>query len=337
MMKRPAFKKIFTYGLFPFLVLFLAFGPVGAEVAHGCNLVRDFKDCSGTMVSTLLSAINGILSLLLYLIGAVLDKAIDFSITTNLYQSDSVNIAWTLLRDIINISFIFILLYVAIGTILRIESINWKKHLTAIIIAALLVNFSLFLTKVVVDAGNILASSFYTTITECGDGNECKDVEGNSRDEVGISERFMNALGIQKINDFRLEQVENGWQGVRINLLKTVIILMSMWIFLSAAILFVARTFALIFIFVLSPIGVAGANLPILSKYAQQWREELFKWTILGAVFLFLVFVVLTFAYQAREENAIDTSDVEVSGEVREFVPVVGDTSNGETPESLSS
>src|SRR3972149_11518169 len=63
--------------------------------------------------------------------------------------------------------FIFVLLYVAIGTILGLSKVNWKKTLVLIVIAALLINFSLFFTKIIVDASNILAWAFYQGISTC--------------------------------------------------------------------------------------------------------------------------------------------------------------------------
>jgi len=186
-MKSRPLKKLIAYGFLPFMVVFFAVSPLlGVNVVFaqgGCELGSGDFDalmCMGTFLSGATIMFNMILGLLLYLIGMILDFAIQFSIlgeyvppgevatgTGGLYRSDTVNVAWNLLRDIINMSFIFILLYVAIGTVLSIQNINWKKQVSQIIIAAILVNFSLFLTRVVIDAGNIVANGFYQELTVC--------------------------------------------------------------------------------------------------------------------------------------------------------------------------
>ncbi|MEX0933168.1 MAG: hypothetical protein WDZ74_00300 [Candidatus Paceibacterota bacterium] len=355
-MKSRLLKKFIAYGFLPFMVVFFAVSPLlgvsVAEAAGECNLVSvpsTFRlgVCLGSITSTIVLAFNVILGLFLYIVGALLDFAIKFSIYPGtdpevglggLYRSETVNTAWSLLRDIINMSFIFILLYVAIGTVLKIERVDWKKQLSQIIIAAILVNFSLFITRVVIDAGNIVAHGFYTELTACTP-DPCTDADGsNPRPSVGISERFVNALGIPALTTLQgLKELPTdleGWGGVANGLMQTIVILVSIWVFFSVAILFIGRTFALVFILVLSPIGVAGASLPILGKFAQRWREELFKQSLLGVVFLFFIFVVLTFAVTERE--GLIAADIGVQGEGRDIInDSLGVGRRGEGADSL--
>lgn len=336
------FKKIIAYSLFPVVVLLLVGSPVlGLDVAHaqagGCNPINNFHagTCVGSILAHFFVGINIILAVILYLIGLLLDFAIEFSITPgDLYRSDTINVAWTLLRDIINMAFIFILLYIAIGTVLNIQSVNWKKQVTQVVIAAILINFSLFITRAVIDAGNILAHSFYQEITTC-EGTAC-----GSRSEVGISERFMNALGIAQITNLEAADTRalSGWKGVGNALMSTITIIIAMWVFLAAAILFIGRTFALVFILVLSPIGIAGTNLPLLSPHAKKWREELFKQTMLGVVFLFFMFVILTFAY--NERGTVISDGLGATGDGAELISNALGTTRDENgvvqgPESL--
>jgi len=77
-----------------------------------------------------------------------------------------IDIAWRVLRDMVNMIFIFALLYIAIATILRIEEYGAKRLLARIIIVALLINFSLFFTKVAIDASNVLSAEFVNGIKQ---------------------------------------------------------------------------------------------------------------------------------------------------------------------------
>jgi hypothetical protein len=333
-MKSRLLKKFITYGFLPFMVVFLSVSPfLGINTAHAFNFWVNVAEGVGTVVAAFLVGINIILSSILYFIGKLLDFAIEYSIAPNtnsaagpvsLYASETVNTAWTLLRDIINMSFIFILLYVAIGTVLNIQNINWKKQVSQIIIAAILVNFSLFLTRVVIDAGNIVANGFYQELTVCDPA--CVDFFGNSRESVGISERFAAALGITYVNELRDGTYDTGyigWEGVGVGLMQMVLILTAIWVFFSVAILFIARIFALVFILVLSPIGVAGSSLPLLGKFAQEWREQLFKQAMLGVVFLFFTFVILLFA-SLEGEGILDGSTFSIDDVSEDQLPVKG-------------
>ena len=82
-----------------------------------------------------------------------------------MYSASFVGEAWHIIRDLSNIFFIIALLYIAIQTILGLSTHGGpKKMIAQVIIMALLINFSMFFTKVVIDSANILALVFYNKI-----------------------------------------------------------------------------------------------------------------------------------------------------------------------------
>ncbi len=95
--------------------------------------------------------------------GYALNKSVDLSINSfaTFANSEAVNKGWGLGRDIVNIFLIFILLYIAIATILQLSGYGAKQLLTTLIVIAFLVNFSLVITKLIIDASNILPLEFY--------------------------------------------------------------------------------------------------------------------------------------------------------------------------------
>src|SRR3989344_1416303 len=107
-------------------------------------------------------AITG-MSLLTGLAGIILNAVIYYTIVdiaNNYSRITTINEAWSVIRDLANMSFIFVLLYAAIKTILGTGS-DTKNLIVKIIVVAILINFSLFFTKVVIDASNVLAIAFY--------------------------------------------------------------------------------------------------------------------------------------------------------------------------------
>lgn len=79
-------------------------------------------------------------------------------------KSTFIPTAWAIVRDLSNIFFILILLYIAIKTILGLGGSEVKKMIAHVIIMALLINFSMFFTQVIIDSSNILALIFYNKL-----------------------------------------------------------------------------------------------------------------------------------------------------------------------------
>ena len=90
---------------------------------------------------------------------------ISISLNGTLFKHPFVATAWGVVRDLSNLFFILILLYIAIKIILGIGGSEVKKMIAQVIVIALLINFSMFMTKVVIDTSNILALIFYNKLS----------------------------------------------------------------------------------------------------------------------------------------------------------------------------
>lgn len=101
----------------------------------------------------------------LWLTAYLFNASIPLTLGTALYENNFLPEAWRIVRDFSNIFFILVLLYIAIKMILGIGGADIKKMVVNVIIAALLINFSMFMTRLVIDSSNILALIFYNKIT----------------------------------------------------------------------------------------------------------------------------------------------------------------------------
>ena len=162
------------------------------EGSISCSSYSDFFKNFGACFARGLGYV--FLKILTYLVsfaGQIFDLAVKFSLFEMgilIGQANSgINIAWGTIRDLGNILFIFMLLWVSIKNILQID--DAKKFIPTLILAALLVNFSLFFTKVIIDTSNIVAVQFYSSIT--------KDLPAGA----GISGAFMEKTDIQTMFD----------------------------------------------------------------------------------------------------------------------------------------
>jgi hypothetical protein len=130
------------------------------------------------------------------LVGGLFDFFVGFSLSSNMYDYDTVTFigdGWRIVRDLSNIFFIFILLYAAIGLILKLHHFDAKGIIAKVIIIGLLVNFSLFFTRIVIDASNVLARVFYNEINiQTGAA-----VVGNTG-ELGVETQSLSAGLVQR-------------------------------------------------------------------------------------------------------------------------------------------
>jgi hypothetical protein len=220
--------------------------------------------------------------------GIVLNETLSFTVVNmaaTINDIDGINIAWTVIRDIINISFIFMILYAAISTILDLGG-NWKKTVKNVVIAAVLINFSLFFTKVIIDASNIIALALHDTMVPA----TCRGIF-----DCGLSDSFMQVLGI------------SGFYGVQnlpddpiataiIGIMGSIFILIAAFIFLMVSVLFLVRFVTLVFVLIFSPVGMFGSFLPGVGSMAGKWWSTLIGQAVFAPLYMLLTWVVLVIA-----------------------------------------
>jgi len=185
---------------------------------------------------------------------SLLDASINFSLESTHYRLDSVQTGWTVFRDLANMVFIFVLVYIAIATILQLSNFNTKRVLATLIIVALLLNFSFFLTGIVIDISNISSKFLYDSMTIPSPG-EFKSIGG----------QFIEGLKLPSTEDFENVPSLDEMQKGLLNIVTAIFEFIAAFVFLSGAFLFIFRTVALMLILIAAPLAFAAAapvNLP---------------------------------------------------------------------------
>lgn len=274
------------------------FRPV--EVPAANNLPECSLTELGNCVLLIFSWTGQILVWLFGRIVWVANELFDYSINLSVRDfgqyadMDGVAKAWRTARNLVNVSFIFVLLYVAIGTILRLDSVNGKKLLSKIIIAALLVNFSAFFTRIMIDASNVVANQFYTAAAG-GEVTTFKAPDITSKLTGANSDAFLT----MKSGFGNRPGEDNGWWNQFGSLLSSyfgqiVLMLVSSTVLFAGAFMFLARTIVLIFIIVLSPLAFLGFAIGgELGKIAGDWRKKLVNQLIFAPVYMLLIYLTI--------------------------------------------
>jgi hypothetical protein len=270
--------------------------------------------------------------------GKLLDIFIAYSLDSNSYaeaNGDFVNQGWGVIRDIANVAFIFTLLYIAIRHILQTGSSDTKKLLTSLIVAALLINFSLFFSKVIIDGGNILARAFYNNIEIAND-----DYTGGEGVKT-ISQALVAKVNPQVIlgsDLFKPEQAPGVQAGTMtigysffVIALATFVNVTIGIVFLSTFLLFAARVIGLWFLMIFSPLAFVSLALPGGGSFLGQfgwsgWIKNIMKLSFMAPVFLFFLFLLVMFLSIVTSESIVaGTTDTthRIMGVLIPFIAIV--------------
>ncbi len=170
---------------------------------------------------------------------------------------NTVDAMWVIVRDIFNLTFIFGLVLIGLKMIFGSDN-SGQKMLVSLIMAALLVNFSLFITKFVVDFSNIATVQLVNTFP--------KDKSGN----LSISGSFVNAIGLTSLykvdttGNVTTNFFSNGSSagGFTYIFSTMIILLIAAFVFAAGAFLLFIRFALLIFYLILSPLMFLGWVFP---------------------------------------------------------------------------
>jgi len=257
-----------------------------------CNILPGPGSVVGCIAEIIYGAVWWPISLLTSLSAKIMDFFIYYSTNSTSYSGSFVGKAWGAVRDIANIFFIIGLLYVAIETILGIGH-NGKKMIASIIVVALLINFSLFFTEVVIDTSNILARVFYNNFQQV-DKNDPNKVVTN--EPTSISTNLVSIFNPQEIIQ-KENYTNNVGLFIFITLISAILMAFMIYIFLSVALLFVGRVAGLWVAMVFAPIAFASYTVPfeIPGLGHKKWWSDLLKQSFLAPIFIFFLYVILLF------------------------------------------
>lgn len=266
------------------------------------NTNTSYFDCSGILPWTditckaaafLYFVIFTPMAAFTWLAAKILDFFVYYATNSSSYNGEFINKAWGAVRDIANIFFIITLLYIALKTILGLNVTDNKKLISAVIIIALVINFSLFATKIVIDASNILAKVFYNNITSVDETGKTlgPGAGGQKSVSVGLVKQFdpQTIIG----NEFK----EHQGLFIFVTLLSIILMGFIIYIFLSIALLFVTRVVSLWISMIFSPIAFVsyGAHFDIPGFGYKEWWKTLIESAFLAPIFIFFLYVIILF------------------------------------------
>ncbi|MCC7436717.1 hypothetical protein IT402_02500 [Candidatus Nomurabacteria bacterium] len=174
------------------------------SVMPQCHILNGWGPGSGSFMACISNVFYYLvfkpIAWLAWLLGQIFDFFIGYSLSDESYRHNFVQTGWQLVRDISNIFFIIIMIYSGLAAVFSTSNVSYKKVIPTLIINALIINFSLFATRIVIDMSNITARLFYNQIEVCqkDDFGECVSDSGPGGFKP-ISESIISSFNPQKI------------------------------------------------------------------------------------------------------------------------------------------
>jgi len=185
-----------------------------------------------------------------------------------------VGIGWPIVRDLTNMLFVIILVFIGLAIALRLKDYEAKKTLVPLIIIALLVNFTPVIIGVIVDASNIVMNFFL------------QDLSPGAYWERHLSlQKSIMPTGWEFLNPFK--HMENTLAALMLVIMDLIVFA----ILFMYTLLFLVRYVAIWVLVILSPLAFACYILPATRKFFSQWWDQLLQWCIIGIIGAFFLYL----------------------------------------------
>ena len=289
--------------------------PVGAIVGGIVGLAKSLSGKFVNIVSTgaILLAVNIFSYILGFIASAVFSVGgflVDFALEINfhLLGSSIIQTGWGIVLSFTNLGFVLAIIVIAFATIFRIQSYAMKQVLWKLIVAALLVNFSLVIAGAFINIADNVTSSF---------NNKILGASG-----VGLSTKLAGVLNTQFFlsGENYLETIEKGKNATTTTntpiitgagltgtdaasmALKGIVTLLfiAFFTFLSAltllaiAIMLVIRYVYLVILLILSPVVWLLWIFPGTDKYWKEWWDNFLRWVFFAPIVLFFLYLTIS-------------------------------------------
>ncbi len=195
-----------------------------------------------------------------------------------------VQAGWPVVQGFANLGFILALLFIAFAFTLRLDQFQPKRFLPRLLAAALLINFSLVIGGIIIDASRLAMAVLVRTVTTSSLTNLGTDILKQSG---YLSYHFYQttAFGVS----YYLPTEGDSWSGP-INVLKTTILAWGLVIGMAGATIgFLIRYIMLILLLIASPAAYLAIAIPGADGLARKWWTQFIAWVLFGPIALLIL------------------------------------------------
>ena len=296
-----------------------AFKPSHVECRGNEWSWTNFGTCVGRWFSVWLgTTLISLGALLLALTGLLFNFVIDttvISFNSSLYalvnsSADGhigLTTIWSLFRDLANVGILGIFTFIAISIILGRVTFNNKRLVANVLIVALLINFSLVFSKIVIQTSNLFACQFYKVMvneTTCNSQTASSvplssqgTLGGDEFAKNGIAGEFLSIMGMKSLTKTKsalaevADKEDNGFLALSHGFFISFFLIVASIAFALMALMLIVRAIMLLFLMCVSPIAFAAYALPQWENLFTSWRDSLVRHAFFAPILLVLLWM----------------------------------------------
>ncbi|MFA5987005.1 MAG: hypothetical protein WC819_06705 [Parcubacteria group bacterium] len=199
----------------------------------------------------------------------------------DIFNNTGIYTGWQTVRDVLNMFFIFFLIYSAFCTIFQISRYHIRSTWVMIVVMALLVNFSWPISRILIDMSNMTMSWMLGS----DGGNKIKS--DGLMSQLGEKSEFAKIIiGKKKGEKVVLTGSSTEYQQLFLGIVTAFLFLVTVG---AIAFLFVIRIIALAVLLVFASAGFALAAFPSTASQANKWWSAFTKYLFAGPLLLFVL------------------------------------------------
>ncbi len=278
--------------------------PEAQKLLYGESSPNTIVKLIVSIITLLLAGLDSIATIILNWSGKLLITMLGQG---TFIQNDLVKQAWPFVQGIANLGFIFSLLYIALATTLRLESVSSsiQKLLPRLLIGALLVNFSLIIGGLLIDVSRLVMAAEIQLI---GGGEVTADnLSVKLIDQAGLYQNVAKFLTTNPIHGVPVPDQSYGWKDLVTAITRSFFIIASAAGMAVLGFGLLERYIALLILLIISPLAYLAVTLPQTSAYAKKWWENFIKWVLYGPIMLF--FLIIIVRVQASDIAVVPNTD----------------------------
>jgi len=242
-------------------------------------------------VGLIFSGLNMFFGTIINILGGLIQWLITPT-TFEFVNNDAVRRTWQVMRDFVNLGFVLAIIVIAIGFILRLQTYGSTKTLSRLIIAAILVNFSLVIAGLFIDISALITTTFLVQFQFSQVAKQLLASIGYAQiiaPQSGTPPWLLKAVGfLIRTVDIKADLMAA--TNVLMRGLLTSIFSITMIAALGAlVIMLLIRVARLWFLLVLAPFAWLAWVFPVLEKNWHRWWDEFLRWTFFAPIVVFFL------------------------------------------------
>ena len=197
---------------------------------------------------------------------------------------------WEVIRNICNIFFIVALMVIALATLFRVDSYKTRPLLVQLILAALMINFSLVIAQAILALADTIQAQFLPA-------------------NVTVIRSLAGDLMVGTYRDLYFTKAfsDGSWSGVIKPLFFLAMSLGSFAVFAAIAVFLAIRIVALWLLLLISPIAYAAGILPSTAQYRGEWWKNFLRYAFFTPIMAFFLNLTALISNQFKENTILQS------------------------------